>query len=92
MGVPDELHAYTAAEELEIIDECLQERPSGSRVEIWPMPENVVYVDRDLIAACAQLAEERDLRWQAHCSEAQLDRPVVAERSCCRVGAANAVE
>ena len=71
MGVPDELHAYTAAEELQILDECLDERPPGSRVEIWPMPENVVYVHRDLIAACADLAAERDLRWQAHCSEAQ---------------------
>ena len=71
MGVPDELHAYTAAEELQIMAECLQERPPGSRVEIWPMPENVVYVDRDLIAACARLATEHDLRWQAHCSEAQ---------------------
>ena len=71
MGVPDELHAYTASEELAITEECLGERPSGSRVEIWPMPENVVYVDRDLIAACAHLAEEHDLRWQAHCSEAQ---------------------
>ena len=71
MGVPDELHAYTASEELEILDECLHERPPGSRVEVWPMPENVVYVDLDLIAACADLAERRDLRWQAHCSEAQ---------------------
>ena len=48
MGVPDELHAYTASEELAITEGCLGERPSGSRVEIWPMPENVVYVDRDL--------------------------------------------
>lgn len=71
MGVPDELHAYSAAEELQIMHECLAERPAGSRVEVWPMPENVVYVDRDLITACAQLADERDLRWQAHCSEAQ---------------------
>ena len=71
MGVPDELHAYTAAEELAILDECLTDRPPGSRVEVWPMPENVVYVDLDLIAACADLAEQHDLRWQAHCSEAQ---------------------
>ena len=71
MGVPDELHAFSAAEELRIMDECLHQRPPGSRVEVWPMPENVVYVDRDLIAACADLAEQRDLRWQAHCSEAQ---------------------
>ncbi|MYG98375.1 MAG: amidohydrolase family protein [Acidimicrobiaceae bacterium] len=73
MGVPDELHAYTAAEELEITGECIQERPAGSRVEVWPMPENVVYVDLDLIAACAQLAADHALRWQAHCSEAQAE-------------------
>jgi len=71
MGVPDAFHAYTAAEELRIMAECLHECPPGSRVEVWPMPENVVYVDRDLIAACADLASEHDLRWQAHCSEAQ---------------------
>ena len=71
MGVPDELHAFSASDELRIMDECLRQRPPGSRVEVWPMPENVVYVDRDLIAACADLAEQRDLRWQAHCSEAQ---------------------
>ena len=71
MGVPDELHAFSASEELQIMDECLEQRPPGSRVEVWPMPENVVYVDRDLIAACADLAERRGLRWQAHCSEAQ---------------------
>ena len=71
MGVPDELHCYTASEELAILDECLTDRPPGSRVEVWPMPENVVYVDLDLIAACAELAERHDLRWQAHCSEAQ---------------------
>lgn len=79
MGVPDELHAYTAAEELEILDECLEQRPPGSRVEVWPMPENVVYVDRDLIAACADLAERRDLRWQAHCSEAQEEVVIFGE-------------
>lgn len=71
MGVPDAFHAYSAAEELQIMAECLHERPSGSRVEVWPMPENVVYVDRDLIEACARLADEHDLRWQAHCSEAR---------------------
>lgn len=71
MGVPDAFHAYTATEELRIMAECLGERPSGSRVEVWPMPENVVYVDRNLIAECAQLAAEHDLRWQAHCSEAR---------------------
>ena len=51
MGVPDELHAYTAAEELQILEECLDERPA--RVAGWrsgPCPRNVVYVHRDLIA------------------------------------------
>ncbi len=70
MGVPDELHCYPSTTELEITAECLGERPSGSRVEIWPMPENISYVDLDLIAQCAVLADEQDLRWQAHCSEA----------------------
>ena len=70
MGVPEELQCFGAATELEITRECLQEYPPGSRVEIWPMPENISYVDLDLITACAALADEQDLRWQAHCSEA----------------------
>ncbi len=71
MGVAPDLFAWTAEQELSIIRECLAERPPGARVEIWPCPENIVYVTADLIAACAELAEQAGVRWHMHCSEAQ---------------------
>ncbi len=67
------LFRYTAAEEIAITRNCIAARPKGSRVEVWPMPENVVYVDPDLIVACHELATEHDLSWQAHCSESPFE-------------------
>lgn len=69
MGVAPELFSWNTDEELAITKECMRARPPGSRVEIWPGPENVVYVTPDLIAASAELAEEADVRWHMHCSE-----------------------
>lgn len=73
MNCDPRLFRYTAAEELEITRNCIAARPKGSRVEVWPMPENVVYVDPELIAACAELARSHDLPWQAHCSESRFE-------------------
>lgn len=71
MGVDPALFTWTAEEELAITSECLDERPSGSRVEVWPCPENIVYVEPDLVSACAELAEEAGVCWHMHCAEAQ---------------------
>ena len=71
MGVDPELFAWTADEELAITLECLTERPAGSLVEIWPAPENIVYVEPDLIVACAELAEQAGVGWHMHCAEVQ---------------------
>ena len=71
MGVPPEFFKWSAAEELSITRECMAARPAGSRVEVWPCPENIVYVSPDLIAGCAGLAEEGGVRWHMHCSEAR---------------------
>ena len=71
MGVPREFFAWTDAEDLAITEECMAERPSGSRVEVWPCPENIVYVTPDIIEGSAQLAEAGDVRWHMHCSEAR---------------------
>jgi 5-methylthioadenosine/S-adenosylhomocysteine deaminase len=69
MGVAPELFPWTNREELAITKECMEARPAGSRVEIWPGPENIVYVTPDLIAASAELAEDANVRWHMHCSE-----------------------
>ena len=71
MGVEPRLFMWTAEQELAITEECMTERPAGSRVEVWPCPENIVYVTPDLIESCAHLAESGGVRWHMHCSEAQ---------------------
>jgi 5-methylthioadenosine/S-adenosylhomocysteine deaminase len=69
MGVAPELFPWSNQQEIEITKECLAERPAGSQVEIWPGPENIVYVTPDLIAASAELATAAGVRWHMHCSE-----------------------
>ena len=69
MGVAPELFPWSNQQELDITKECLVERPAGSRVEIWPGPENIVYVTPELIAGSAELALETGVRWHMHCSE-----------------------
>ena len=71
MGVPREFFRWTDAEELAITEECMAERSAGSLVEVWPCPENIVYVTPDIIEGSAQLAEQGRVRWHMHCSEAR---------------------
>ena len=71
MGVPREFFAWSDAEDLSITEECMAERPAGSRVEVWPCPENIVYVTPDIIECSAELAEAGRVRWHMHCSEAR---------------------
>ena len=70
MGVPADFFAWTDAEDLSITEECMAERPTGSLVEVWPCPENIVYVTPDIIEGSARLAEAGGVRWHMHCSEA----------------------
>ena len=70
MGVPPDFFAWTDAQDLSITEECMAERPGGSLVEVWPCPENIVYVTPDIIEGSAQLAEAGGVRWHMHCSEA----------------------
>lgn len=72
MGVPPAFFQWTAAEDISIIEECMSERPPGSSlVEVWPCPENIVYVTPDIIESSARLAEAYGVRWHMHCSEAR---------------------
>ena len=71
MGVPPDFFAWTADQEISITEECMAERPVGSRVEVWPCPENIVYVTAELIERSAGLAASEGVRWHMHCSEAR---------------------
>ncbi len=73
MNCDPRLFRYSSAEELEITRNCIQEKPAGSLVEVWPTPENVVYLDPDLVVACHELATECDVSWHAHCSESRFE-------------------
>ena len=73
MNSDPRLFRYTSAEELEITRNCIREKPAGSLVEVWPAPENVVYVDPELMLACHELATELDVSWHSHCSESRFE-------------------
>ena len=73
MNSDPRLFRYSSAEELEITRNCIREKPAGSLVEVWPAPENVVYVDPELMLACHELATEFDVSWHSHCSESRFE-------------------
>jgi 5-methylthioadenosine/S-adenosylhomocysteine deaminase len=73
MNCDTRLFKYSNKDELEITQNCIAEKPKGSLVEIWPAPENVVYVDPELIIACHELATSADVSWHAHCSESKYE-------------------
>ena len=73
MNSDPRLFRYTNAEELEITRNCILEKPAGSLVEVWPAPENVVYLDPDLMVASHELATEFDVCWHSHCSESRFE-------------------
>lgn len=72
-GQPDGLFRYSAAEEIAMTREAIRHRPPGSRVEVWPAPLNLTYVDQDLVRASVELAHEYGTRWHTHCCESHTD-------------------
>ena len=72
-GLPDELYRYSAEDELAITLECIQERPRGRQVTVWPGPLNLAYLDRSLLASSVDLARRSGVRWHTHCSEGSGD-------------------
>ncbi|WP_067721347.1 amidohydrolase family protein [Nocardia yamanashiensis] len=72
-GQPTGLFRYSAADELAITREAMQHRPRGSKVEVWPAPLNLTYVDQDLVRGCVELAREFGTRWHTHCCESSND-------------------
>lgn len=68
-----ELFQFSDDEELEITRACIEARPPGSRVGVWPAPLNIIYVGQDLVRRAVALAHELGTGWHSHCSEAQND-------------------
>ena len=68
-----EIFRYSAADELAITRECIDSRPPGTQVGIWPAPVNVIYVHQDLMRAAVELAHEAGTGWHTHCSEVATD-------------------
>ncbi|HEX5147048.1 MAG TPA: amidohydrolase family protein, partial [Conexibacter sp.] len=65
-GLPESSFTYTADEELGMTRECMEARPAGGRVAVWPGPINVVYTERELLRATVELARERGAGWHTH--------------------------
>lgn len=84
MNCDQRLFQHSSTEELALMRTCLEAHPSGGLVEIWPMPENIVYLDPDLIAECAVLADDYDIGWQAHCSESRFEVEIFESIYGCR--------
>lgn len=76
---PEPLYRYSQDEELAITREAIAAHPRGSRVEVWPAPMNLSYLDQDMLAASIDLARELDTRWHTHCSEGSKDPDVYLE-------------
>ncbi|MFC9434733.1 amidohydrolase family protein [Nocardia sp. NPDC057030] len=72
-GQPPGLFRFSTADELAITRDAIRHRPRGSKVEIWPAPLNLTYVDQDLVRGCVELAAEFDTRWHTHCCESSSD-------------------
>lgn len=70
---PEPLYRYDQSDELAITGEAIRARPRGSRVEVWPGPLNLSYLDQDMLSATIDLARQLDTPWHTHCSEGAKD-------------------
>jgi 5-methylthioadenosine/S-adenosylhomocysteine deaminase len=73
MKLTPELFLRSAEEELDIMRGCLEARPPNGRVNVWPAPLNVIYVDQELFIDSITLAREFGTGWHTHCSEGEID-------------------
>jgi 5-methylthioadenosine/S-adenosylhomocysteine deaminase len=80
-GLPPGSFTRSAAEELELTRACMDERPAGSQVAVWPGPVNLVYTDGQLLRESVALARERGTGWHTHfCAPRQDPGLFAAER------------
>jgi 5-methylthioadenosine/S-adenosylhomocysteine deaminase len=67
--VLDRTFLYSVDDEIDITRAAMEARPPGSRVEIWPCPENISYNPQELIIRAVELAREFGTRWHSHLAE-----------------------
>ena len=67
--VLDRTFLYSVDEEIEITRAAMEARPPGSKVEIWPCPENISYNPQELIIRAVELAREFGTPWHSHLAE-----------------------
>ena len=72
-GLGEELFRYPISDELDMMRVCMEERPPGALVEVWPAPLEIIYTPFDLIHGAVGLAEEFGTGWHARYSEASGD-------------------
>jgi 5-methylthioadenosine/S-adenosylhomocysteine deaminase len=75
-GLAGAMFPHSLEEELAMTRACIEARPPGSRVGVWPAPLNVIYVDQELVRRAVALARELGTGWHTHCSEARADPEV----------------
>jgi 5-methylthioadenosine/S-adenosylhomocysteine deaminase len=67
--VLDRTFLYSVDDEIDITRAAMEARPPGSKVEIWPCPENISYNPQELIIRAVELAREFGTRWHSHLAE-----------------------
>ncbi|MCY4369750.1 MAG: hypothetical protein OXF41_10125 [bacterium] len=60
-GAAQEAFTGSDREELDITEACIEARPPGSRVAIWPGPINTVYTGQDRLAVFRRRASRYHL-------------------------------
>ncbi len=78
-GLPRRGFRYTADQEIELTASCMQARPAGGKVVVWPGPVNLVYCDRDLLIRCVELARSGGVGWHTHCTAPREDPGIFQE-------------
>lgn len=68
LGIPPENHLYTNAEEIELTEAAMRQKPDGP-VALWPGPGNAAYCSDELLVAAAELARRYGVRWHTHAAE-----------------------
>ncbi|NQS91063.1 MAG: amidohydrolase family protein [Chloroflexi bacterium] len=71
---------YSVQDEIDITRDAMKARPPGSKVVIWPAPENVSYNPHELVIGAAALAREFGTRWHTHLAEGQIEDGLYREQ------------
>jgi 5-methylthioadenosine/S-adenosylhomocysteine deaminase len=64
---------YSVQDEIDITREAMKARPPGSKVVVWPAPENVSYNPHELVIGAAGLARDFGTRWHTHLAEGKIE-------------------